>query len=149
MFALRRFWKWGWSPSPKTHLAIALAMTLVALTLFLVAFSYSYRQVTQNPIVDGIVVKSVSGASGVHTPIIEYRSPGKQTKRFMSRLSTRPQTYFVGDHVNVILVGAGLEPKVKNFFNVYGLSAFFLLFSAICALGSITIYFTRVKPKRG
>ncbi len=146
MFVSR--WSWSWSPRPKVHLAIAIMMILVALTLFFVSFSYSHRQVTQNPIVDGIVVDSVPGADGLHTPIIEYNSPTAETKRFKSKLSTRPQSYFIGDHVKVILVGPTLKPKLNNFFSVYGLSAFFLLFSSICAIGATAVYFIRVKGNK-
>jgi len=145
MLVSRRYWEWNWSPSPKIHFAIALGMTLVAIILFFVSFSYSYRQVTQNPIVEGIVVKSIPGADGVHTPIIEYNSPTEGVKRFKSKLSSRPQSYFVGDSVKVILIGPEYRPKLKSFFSVYGLSAFFLLFSSICAIGTTAIYFTRVR----
>lgn len=145
MFVSRWNWAWNWSPSPKIHFAIALVVTIVALILFFVSFSYSYRQVTQNPIVDGIVVKSIHGGDGVHTPIIEYNSPAEGVKRFTSKLSSRPQSYFAGDPVKVILVGPELQPKLNSFFSIYGLSAFFLLFSSICAIGTTVIYFTRVK----
>lgn len=144
MFVLRRYW--SWSPSPKIHFAIALVMASVALILFLFAFSYSYKHVAQNPIVDGIVVESVPGIDGVHTPIIEYSTPTQVAKRFKSKLSTRPQLYFVGDPVKVILIGPEYKPKIKNLFSVYGLPAFFLLFSLICFIGATAIYFTRVRP---
>ncbi len=146
MLVSRRYWSWSWSPRPKIHFLIALGITLVAITLFFVSFSYSYRQVTQNPIVEGIVVKSVSGADGVHTPIIEYNSLTEGVKRFKSKLSSKPQSYFVGDSVQVILIGPEYSPKLKSFFGVYGLSAFFFLFSSICVIGTTAIYFFRVRP---
>jgi len=120
-------------------------MTIAATLLCIISFLYSMREIKKSPIVKGVVVKSELNSNGKHTPIIEYNSPTKETKWFRSRLSTSPQFYFVGDTVEVILAGDDYEPKLKNFFNIYGLSAFLLLFATISAIGSIIIYRTRVK----
>lgn len=138
-------WSWNWSPRPKIHFAIALTVTLLAFSLCVVSFLYSNRQVTQNPIVEGIVVKSLSGADGLHTPIIEFNSPTTGITQFKSKNSSRPQYYFVGDKVEVTLVGKNYKPKLKNFFSVYGISAFLMLSACISAIGTTAIYHGRIK----
>ncbi len=111
----------------------------------MVSLGYAIHQITKNPVVNGTVVKSVSNIDGMHAPIIEYRSPNKGITQFRSKHSTRPQRYFIGDSVEVILVGEDFEPKLKSFFSVYGLSAFFVLFSLISTIGTFAVYRTRVK----
>lgn len=138
-------WRWNWNPGPKRHFAIALTLTILTAILSIVSYAYSIRQITQNPIVKGIVVNSVPNADGMHTPIIEYNSPTKGRTRFKSRLATRPQNYFIGDSVEVILVGQDFKPKLKSFFSVYGLPVFLIVFASISAIGSTAIYHFRIK----
>jgi len=140
-------WSWNWNPRPKTHFAIVLTVTLLATILSIVAFLYSYRQITQNPIVEGIVVKSVTGGDDMQTPIIEYSSPTNDRKRFKSKLRSNRQLYFVGDRVEVILIGSDYKPKLKSFLSVYGLSAFLALFASISAVSTTVIYNSRIKSR--
>lgn len=145
---MRKFqlkWNWSWSPRPRIHFAIVLTVTSLATLLSIASFSYSIIQIRQNPIVEGIVVQSIPGGNGLQTPIIEYNSPLKGRTSFKSRHSSSPQSYSVGDKVQVILVGRDFEPKLKNFFSVYGLSAFLLFFASISAIGSAAVYHFRIK----
>ena len=145
MIVSRRSLSWSWSPSPKVHLSIALGMSLIALTLSGVFFFLAYKELNTNPVVEGLVVDSIGGGDGVHTPIIEYNSPSGDATRFTSKLSSPSESYLVGEAVKVVLVGPELKPKLKTFITVYGLSTFCLIFSLISALGTTVIYFTRVK----
>lgn len=138
-------WSWSWNPRPKIHFTIALIVTIAATILSIVSLLYSYRQITQNPIVEGIVINSIGGVDVLHTPIIEYNSPTKGRTHFKSRLSSSPQKYFVGDKVKVILIGQDYKPKLKSFLTVYGLSTFLVLFTSIFAIGTTAVYNFRVK----
>jgi hypothetical protein len=120
-------------------------MSLIALTLSGVFFSLAYKELNTNPVVDGLVVDCIVDGDGVHTPIIEYNSPSGGARRFTSKLSSRSQSYLVGEAVKVVLVGSELKPRLKTFITIYGLSTFCLIFSLISALVTAVIYFTRVK----
>ncbi|WP_421803967.1 DUF3592 domain-containing protein [Flagellimonas sp.] len=137
--------KWNWSPKPKIHFTIALTLCLMTAFLSIGSLFYAIHQITQNPIVEGVVVESTLGIDGKHAPIIEYDSPTEGRTRFKSTISTKPQRYFVGDTVEIVLVGEEFQPKHKSFFSIYGLSIFFFGFSIIAALGSLAIFRTQLK----
>ncbi len=135
MFVFR--WSGGWSPSPKTHFMIALCLTLISLFLSIALFFSAYQSLKAGTVVDGVVIRSISGGEGFHTPIIEYFNSRGDSKRFRSKLASRPQRYFEGDKVKVIIPDSGGPPKLKNFITVYGLPAFAGVFSCICFMGQL------------
>ncbi|WP_147374044.1 hypothetical protein [Flagellimonas lutimaris] len=105
MRVFQKNWSWSWSPRPKSHFLIAMTLTIVATVLCILSFLYSIREIEKSPIVKGVVVQSEISSGGKHIPIIAYNLPTGGTKRFRSRFSSRPQFYFVGDTVEVLLVG--------------------------------------------
>ncbi len=133
-------WAWGWSPPPRIHFRI---IVFIAVAGVLIAGAWVwYAQVTYGraPVVVGVVVQDLV-KKGMHTPVIEYRTPEGARERFKSRLGSYPQKYFVGDKVEVLLVGAERNPMLKDWFGMYGVALVPLGFSAVAALTATVLYF--------
>jgi hypothetical protein len=136
---------YGWSPSPVIHFAIVLIMCFSSGLISLFSFKMAHDDLAKSSIVKGVVVESKISASGMHTPVVEYETADGKMSQFLAVFSTKPQKYFEGEIVEVIISKDAEKPKVKNFFTIYGISAFAAVFSFISLIGAIGIYFMRVR----
>jgi len=137
----------GWSPKPKIHFSMAILMFVIAGMVSALLYINANNDLATSIIVKGAVVASKVNSEGLHTPIVEYKNPEGEMLKFISQFSSNPQKYFNGDIVDVVISGETGKPTLKNFFTIYGLSAFAALFSLISLIGAIAIYFLRVRLK--
>ncbi|USD35836.1 DUF3592 domain-containing protein [Ferrimonas sp. SCSIO 43195] len=134
-----------WNPRPKIHLAIAVSIALFTGLLSFYLYFDTIKNLSASTVTKGLVVESKISASGMHTPIITFQRGEGETEQFVSSLSSSPQKYFIGDTVDVIVSEETGKPRLLNFFSIYGLTSFAALFSTVCWLGSLSIYFLRVR----
>ncbi len=122
-------------------------MFIVSAIIALILFNKSLDDLAASTVVEGVVVASKVSGDGMYSPVIEYQMENGKAIKFKANFSSRPQRYFNGDVVEVLVNTKTGKPKIKNFFVVYGLPAFAAIFSLICLLGSIGIYFMRVRKE--
>lgn len=142
---MRFSFSYGWSPKPKIHLAIALFMFIITGLLSIFLFKSASDNLAMSVIVSGVVVDSKINNEGMHAPVIKYESSDGKSYTFLSGFSSNPKKYFKGDVVEVVISKEDTKPRLKNFFTIYGLPLFAAIFSFICLIGSIGIYFRRVR----
>lgn len=138
-------YEWGSSPKPKVHLAVALSMALIAAVIAGYLYIDARTTLAKADLIEGIVVDSLVDA-GMHTPKIEYSAVDGSKRQFVSRFSSSPQKYFVGDSVVLVIQEGESKPKLKSFITFYGLSAFAGIFSIISFVGAFGVYYLRVRP---
>lgn len=136
---------WGWSPKPKIHLAITISMAVFTGFLALYLYFNAVKHLSDSIITEGVVVDSNVSTSGMYTPIIEFQLGEGKTARFVSSFSSNPQKYFNGDTVEVIVSSETGKPDLLNFLTLYGLTCFAAVCSVISMLGSLGVYFLRVR----
>ena len=139
------YYSFGWSPRPKIHFAIAIFMFVSTAIVAFVLYLQTTNDLSASRTFDGVVVDSRPGSNGMHTPVIEFKDNHGKIIRFRSKYSSSPQKYFRGDSVKILVNNETGNPKLMNFFTIYGLTFFATIFSLICLIGAIGIYFIRVR----
>jgi len=137
---------YGWNPRPKIHLGIAVFMCVATAIVAIILYLHETKYLETSSIIKARVIDSKISRDGMYTPIIEYKDTSGKSYQFTSRFSSRPQEYFNGDLVEVLLPADQSKPRLKNFINLYGLSSFAAMFSSICFISCFGIYYLRVKP---
>ncbi|MDQ7050148.1 MAG: DUF3592 domain-containing protein [Enterobacterales bacterium] len=134
--AINLQFNYGWNPRPKIHLGIAIFMCLATAITAVVFYFNASEYLETSTIIKAKVIDSKISSDGMYTPIIEYKDPKGGYSQFTSRFSSKPQEYFVGDVVEILLAAETSKPRLKNFVNIYGLAsfaAFFHLFALLAA----------------
>lgn len=136
---------YGWSPRPKTHLLIALLLAVVSTAVASYFAIAAYTQQQRLVHTSGLVIDSLLNRKQLHTPVIEYVDATGQRRQFVSNTSSYPQRYFVGDQVDLTIDPLTGERTVGFLTNNLALAGFFGLFSLIAWLGSLAVYWVRVR----
>jgi hypothetical protein len=120
-------------------------MALVAAAIATYLYIDARTTLAKSELIEGVVVDSIVDA-GMHTPSIEYVTVDGNKQQFLSRFSSSPQKYLVGDSVELMIQEGESKPQLKSFFTIYGLAAFAGIFSIISFVGAFGVYYLRVRP---
>ena len=140
--------RFGWSPKQPWHSITVLVMGLIAGIASYGFYDFAENELRSAVQVVGLVRDSIVSENGMHRPVIEFENENGENIVFRSSYSSKPQSYFKGDEVEILYFpGIEKKPKIKSIFTIWGAAIFSGVFSIFSFIMSVVIWVLRGSGK--